>query len=112
MVAIVMVEVVSREVRMHLARTVMPVVVVIRVRVHQRRAQGANWDGQGERDGEEPATHCLHSNALLGPLGTRTPDTSTTKNTKIAKVLKAHRLFVVIVVCPVSPYLHRLPATS
>ena len=42
----------SREVRISPARTVMPVVMVIRVRVHQRRAQSANWNSYGERDGE------------------------------------------------------------
>ena len=42
----------SREVRMYPARTVIPVVMVIRVRVHQRRAQSANWNSYGERDGE------------------------------------------------------------
>ena len=47
-----MVDPVSRQVRMYPARTVMSVVMVIRVCVHQRRAQSANWDNYGERDGE------------------------------------------------------------
>jgi len=47
-----MVDPVSRQVRMNPARTVMPVVMVIWVRVHQRRAQSADWNSYGERDGE------------------------------------------------------------
>ena len=51
-IATVVVEIVPAQVRMHPARTVMAVVMVIRVRVHQRRAQRANWNSYGERDGE------------------------------------------------------------
>jgi len=43
---------VSRQVRMYPARTVMPVVMVIWVRVHQRRAQSSDWHNYGERDGK------------------------------------------------------------
>ena len=52
MIATVIVEPVTGQVRMNPARTVMPVVMVIRVRVHQRRAQSADWNSYGERDGE------------------------------------------------------------
>ena len=47
-----MVDPVSCQVRMYPARTVMSVVMVIRVRVNQRRAQSANWNYYGERNGE------------------------------------------------------------
>jgi len=47
-----MVDPVSCKVRMYPARTVMSVVMIIRVRVNQRRAQSANWNCYGERDGE------------------------------------------------------------
>ena len=70
MIAIVVVEVVTSRVRMQPACAVMSFVVVIRVRMHQRCAQRANWHGYRERDGEEPATHCLHSNGIRG-LGAR-----------------------------------------
>ena len=47
------------EMRVHRVRAVMAVVMVIPVRVHQRRAHGADWNGKSKEGGKKPA-HCEH----------------------------------------------------
>ena len=57
--AIVVVEVVATQVRVDSARAVVPLMIVVRVRVHQRRAERAHRNGHGERDGQDSAIHSL-----------------------------------------------------
>ena len=63
-IALVVVEIVPAQVCVNSGRRVMPVVMIIRVHVYQRRAQRADGNGESNRDREEPAVHCLHSSGI------------------------------------------------
>jgi len=75
-IAIAVVEIVPAQVRMDPTRRVMTVVMVIRVRVHQRRAQRADGNSEGKRDREDPAAHCPYSSGIqgFGPGDTEQPE--------------------------------------
>jgi len=65
-IALVVVEIVPAQVRVNSGHRVMPVVMIIRVHMYQRRAQRANRNGESKRDREEPAVHCLHFSGISG----------------------------------------------
>ena len=65
-IALVVVEIVPAQVCVNSGRRVMPVVMIIRVHMYQRRAQRADGNGESKRDREEPAVHCEHSSGISG----------------------------------------------